>query len=54
MAGSLDGGIDCEGTGKRPDDMAPRDIDGLGKLAVGYFSKADFHTCLSMLNKFMT
>ena len=39
---------------KRPEDMAPRDIDGLGKLDVGYFSKADFRTCLSMLNKLMT
>jgi hypothetical protein len=39
---------------KRPEDMAPRHIDGLGKLDVGYFSKADFRTCLSMLNKLMT
>ena len=39
---------------KRPDDMAPRDIDGLGKLDIGYFSKGDFRTCLSILNKLMT
>jgi hypothetical protein len=39
---------------KRPDDMAPREIDGPGKVDVGFFSKADFRTCLSILNKLMT
>jgi len=39
---------------KQPDDMTPREIDGLGKIDVGYFSKADFRTCLSILNKLMT
>jgi hypothetical protein len=39
---------------KHPDDMAPREIDGLGKIDVGFFSKADFRTCLSILNKLMT
>jgi hypothetical protein len=39
---------------KRPDDMAPREVDGLGKVDVGFFSKADFRTCLSILNKLMT
>lgn len=39
---------------KLPNDMAPREIEGLGKLDVGYFSKADFRTCLSILNKIMT
>jgi hypothetical protein len=39
---------------KLPNDMAPREIDGLGKLDVGYFSKADFRTCLSVLNRIMT
>ena len=39
---------------KLPSDMAPREIDGLGKLDVGYFSKTDFRTCLSILNKIMT
>jgi hypothetical protein len=39
---------------KRPDDMTPREVDGLGKIDIGFFSKADFRTCLSMLNKLMT
>jgi hypothetical protein len=39
---------------KHPDDMAPREIDGLGKVDVGFFSKADFRSCLSILNKLMT
>lgn len=39
---------------KSSSDMAPREIDGLGKLDVGYFSKADFRTCLSILNKIMS
>src|SRR5260370_24395369 len=39
---------------KRPEDMAPREIDGLGKIDIGYFSKADFRSCLSILNKLMT
>jgi hypothetical protein len=39
---------------KLPADMVPLEIDGLGKLDVGYFSKADFRTCLSILNKIMT
>lgn len=39
---------------KLPKDMTPREIDGLGKLDVGYFSKADFRSCLSILNKIMT
>ena len=39
---------------KLPQDMAPREIDGLGKIDIGFFSKADFRTCLSILNKLMT
>jgi len=39
---------------KNPDDMAPREIDGLGKIDSGFFSKADFRTCLSILNKLMS
>jgi hypothetical protein len=39
---------------KHLQEMAPRIIDGLGKLNFGYFSKADFRTCLSVLNKLMT
>jgi hypothetical protein len=34
--------------------MAPREVDGLGKIDIGLFSKADFRTCLSILNKLMT
>ncbi len=39
---------------KSPHEMEPIDIDGLGKLDVGYFSKSDFRTCLSILNKLNT
>jgi hypothetical protein len=39
---------------KGPTEMSPMEVDGLGKLDVGYFSKADFRTCLSILNKIMT
>jgi hypothetical protein len=39
---------------KNPDEMAPREIDGLGKIDIGFFSKADFRTCLSILNKVMS
>ena len=39
---------------KNPDDMAPRQGDGLGKVDTGFFSKADFRTCLSILNKLMS
>lgn len=36
---------------KLPVDMAPRDVAGIGRVDVGFFSKADFRTCLSILNK---
>ncbi len=39
---------------KDPGDMAPREIHGLGKIDIGFFSKADFRTCLSILNKLMS
>lgn len=39
---------------KNPEEMAPRHIDGLGKIDIGFFSKADFRTCLSILNKLMS
>ena len=37
-----------------PHEMAPREIDRLGEVDIGYFSKADFRTCVSVLNKLMT
>lgn len=36
---------------KLPMDMMPRDVAGIGRIDVGFFSKADFRTCLSILNK---
>jgi len=39
---------------KNPEDMAPREIDGLGRVDIGFFSKAGFRTCLSVLNKLMS
>jgi hypothetical protein len=39
---------------KNPEDMAPRETVGLGKIDIGFFSKADFRTCLSILNKLMS
>lgn len=39
---------------KLPAEMAPRDVAGIGPVDVGFFSKADFRTCLSILNKIMS
>ena len=39
---------------KNPEDMAPRETVGLGKIDIGFFSKADFRTSLSILNKLMS
>ncbi len=39
---------------KVPADMAPREVADIGPVDVGFFSKADFRTCLSILNKLMT
>lgn len=38
---------------KAPADMAPRNVASIGPVDVGFFSKADFRTCLSILNKLM-
>jgi hypothetical protein len=39
---------------KLPEEMAPRLTADLEKVDVGFFSKADFRTCLSILNKLMS
>jgi hypothetical protein len=39
---------------KIPTDMAPRTIADIGPVDVGFFSRADFRTCLSVLNKLMS
>lgn len=39
---------------KLPGDMAPHFHGDLEKVDVGFFSKADFRTCLSILNKLMS
>jgi hypothetical protein len=39
---------------KKPDEMRPHEIPAIGKVDVGFFSKRDFRTAQSVLNKIIS